>query len=1259
MTYKPRSPWVASTWTTEARRRTKLPMRRCRRALRLRLKWNPSAGTPPGAPAATAQPPTGTPQGVTQGAPTQPPGAPQGSPQRLPEEEKAIGQEVDRLKQPPFDATRFENPEAALRTQAIQNLGVSADSPKPSDVPVEEGQKNVAGFMQKIIAVPKDIGYGLTLDTPREAYRGIRDFAQSSLDMAADFGKWLEKVGDLPGIKYDFTGKGAPLSIVSGEELQQLHRPFEGTELPQLTDEPHSYTGTFIKNGLQFALGMASGTREMAALGLPTTAAGWAGRGLAAAKGFLGMFQAFDGAQGRLSDLVQSVPALRNPITEALASKPDDNEAMGRLKNAMEGMGLSQVADGLVGGVRMLRGALNARESAQALVEAPRAPPPVSAGLQSLGNPEAIDKPLTEIVSKDEAKAAQEKVKDLSPEMVTQMGEHAPKDAGVYVNFARIDGPEDLKAAMGELAGAFKDDIQGARRGVQTFEQTKLGANAVDAWQTLLDRRVGQPLGDAETLAVRQLWASSASKTMELAHIATEAPSPENLFAFRKMLATHAAIQEQVIAARTETARALSSWRIPAGSDEQRLTGMAQALADDRGMQGGIETSYDIARRVAALNNAGDIQTMQAFAEKGAYAKSRDAVLEAWTNGLLTALGTHTKVFVSNAATVALRMGERAIAARISSVLGDTDGVQIGKASAQYAGLMGGLRDSMRFIGKSANALLSGEKPELGTDPTSLAIKAGIQGHYSMEEKSPASEYLQNQGAISSEAFGMSSDTWLGQGIDLAGQIIRTPGRALTAEHDYFRSLGYRMELNAQAVRQAVADVHSGAITEDALGSRIQEIIANPPDNVKLAAVNGTTYQTYTDAPGILGEKIGGLRNAIPELRAILPFYKIPSRIMSFTMERTPLAPVMSTFRQNIAAGGARQSLALAQMGLGTMVTMAAADAVLSGQLTGSGPREPGLRAAMENEGWLPYSQKVGDKWVQYNRLETVGSAMAIAADATEAIREFTSGVNGDDPDVMSLAVATAFAVANDVTSKSYLQGLSNFFETMAEPKTASRRLIESFAGSAIPAGVASIDRVTDPYKRVVSDMISAVKARTPGQSETLPPVRNLWGEPVKNASGMGKAYDLLVPAATREAANEPIDKEMLRMGVNVPKPSAKPSFDGIPVNLTHSPQIYSRYQELAGNDYKEPSMGGLGLKDALNSLVSGTSPYSVIYQHLPDGSGAGEERGTKGTMIRDWVNNYRHAAGEQLLSENKGLAMQVEEKRQAMQDRQLQAMQQ
>lgn len=1184
--------------------------------------------------------------------------------------EPQIAQEVERLKQPPFDASRYANPDEALRARAVQNLGLPPEPVKPADQVIDQERARIAAEGgPKVEAAAIDVGKGLTVQLPRAIYTGVHGAVQAMFDGAHSINQWMDEKTNWPDIYIDLA-KGHPLfSVKHADE-------FGAFEVPGQVAPPSTVTGTIVKNGVQFATGVAIGGREMQALGLPTKLAGWAGRGVSAAKGFLGQFQAFDGASGRLSDLIQSVPALRNPVTEFLATKPDDSEAVGRLKNAVEGTALAQVADGIVAGIRALRSANAARAGAQEIVaaDAARPPPPVSAGLTALGDAKAEPKaPLVEVVSKQDAQAAKLEAarfetEGMAPEKVAGMAEPAAegevvgpaspgateakaKEPGVYVNFAKIDGPDDLKRAMSELATEFQDNIAVARRGVQTFEQTKLGANAVDAWQTLMDRRVGEPLNDAQSLAARQLWASSAAKTMELANIAVESPTPENLFAFRKMIATHAAIQEQVLAARTEAARSLGSWRIPAGPDDLRLEAMSHALADVRGMRGGLDTALEFATRVRALGNAGDLQSLEGFAAKGSYASTRDAILETWTNGLLTAAMTHVKVAVSNAVTVAQRIVERATAARINQLLGDTDGVQLGEASAQYAGLIGGIKDSMRFIGKAANSMLAGEKPALGTDPISGSVQAARSGHYS-QELSPYSEYMQNNGAVSSEALGIASDTWLGRGIDLAGQIIRVPGRALTAEHDYFRSLGYRMEVHAQAVRQAVADVQAGNITQDGLGERVAALVADPPPSIKLAAVNGMTYQTFTDAPGVLAEKIGGLRNAIPEFRVILPFYRIPSRILSYTFERSPLAPLMSTFRANVAAGGPRQSLALAQMSLGSMVMMAAADAVLSGTLTGSGPTEHGTRAAMENEGWQPYSIKIGDRWVQYNRIETTGSSMAMAADAVEAIRNFQTGVNADDPDVTNLAFATGLAVAQDVTSKSYLTGLSNFFEAMASPKSEGKRLEFSLAGSLVPAGLASIDRVTDPYKRTVYSMISAIQARTPGQSENLPPVRNLWGEPVPNASGMGKAYDLLVPAATKTPANEPIDKELLRMGVNLSRVPAKPSADGVPVDLTHDPKAYSRYQELAGNEYKHPAMGDLGLKDALNALVTGESPFSPVYEHMPDGSGAGEEKGTKGTMIRDFVNTYRRGALAQLLDENKGLSSQVDAKRQAMQDR-------
>jgi hypothetical protein len=53
---------------------------------------------------------------------------------------------------------------------------------------------------------------------------------------------------------------------------------------------------------------------------------------------------AFDPTEERLSNLIQTVPALQNPVTEFLAAKPEDGRAAGRLKNAVESLAMDAVA---------------------------------------------------------------------------------------------------------------------------------------------------------------------------------------------------------------------------------------------------------------------------------------------------------------------------------------------------------------------------------------------------------------------------------------------------------------------------------------------------------------------------------------------------------------------------------------------------------------------------------------------------------------------------------------------------------------------------------------------------------------------------------------------------------------------------------------------------------------------------------------------------------------------------------------------------
>lgn len=69
---------------------------------------------------------------------------------------------------------------------------------------------------------------------------------------------------------------------------------------------------------------------------------------------------------------------------------------------------------------------------------------------------------------------------------------------------------------------------------------------------------------------------------MELAKLASTG-GQEEMFVFRRMMAVHNMIQQQVIGIRTETARALQQWSIPAGGDGEKLRQLKFAIEANGG----------------------------------------------------------------------------------------------------------------------------------------------------------------------------------------------------------------------------------------------------------------------------------------------------------------------------------------------------------------------------------------------------------------------------------------------------------------------------------------------------------------------------------------------------------------------------------------------------------------------------------------------------------------------------------------------------
>ena len=1006
-------------------------------------------------------------------------------------------------------------------------------------------------------AVAKEVGGGLA-ELPSQVVGGARDAAQAAFNL-------IDYLGDT------LAQGAAAVGLESQERADQLSAETNMPQLPEVR-EATTTTGGLIRGVSQFLTGYAA-AGGMTGLGT--------GVGAAAAKGAVADFAFFDGQDVALSNLIQSHPGLANPVTEFLATDPNDNEGWNRFRRVVEGLGIGAATQAFSWAVKSVR-------DYRAKPSSPSAAATNGASIARTAEPEFMpardllllgspDAPLT---VRDGSRAAQ-KILSAADETVTGVpGQVAAKsltdkgltplsEAGdVFVNFARIEGPDDIKRVIKDVASALKENVDEARRGVRTHAQTKAAAGGLDAFDIVMERRVGDALNAEQSLAVRHLWTGAADKLQQVAKAAAENPSTENLFQFRKMMATFHAIQKEALGARAETARALNSWKIPAGGSRQQMAALEAALTN----HGGLEVNLDMARRVAGFT---DMAALGKFAEKGVYAKTRDSVQEFWINAILSGPQTHIVNMISNASVAGLNIAEHAVAARLGRLIGGKDVVEVGEALAQSHGVIASFRDALRNAAKS---FMTGE--------TGYGINK-IEG--------PRTR------SISSTEWSLRSKSNFGKAVDAFGAVVNSVGRGLGAEDEFFKTIGYRMSLHSQAYRQVQKEIGEGILSKARIKERLAELVANPTEGMSLEAAAQAAYQTFTTEPGPIISKLNAIRGKAPLLKFVLPFVNTPTNIFKFTAERTPLAPLTARFRTAIAKGGAEADLAITKMALGSMTMLTGLDLALNGSLTGTGPKSPAERAALERTGWKPNSVKIGDKYFAYNRLDPLGAQLGMAAELGEYLANSGEMDEEDDSNFTRAMSAAIFSIAETTTSKTYMKGFSDLVEAVNDPDRYAMGYVKRFVSGFIPNIVKAVTRGMDPVPRYTVGLIDELKSKLPGYSDDLPPRRDLWGREVRYESGIGKAYDVLSPIYGSTYKPEPIDLEMTKGGWFIGMPGKSFSHEGIPIRLTNRPDAYSRLTELSGGT-KPSDMGTAGealiakygdytLLEALNFIVSTGAP--------------------------------------------------------------------
>lgn len=455
--------------------------------------------------------------------------------------------------------------------------------------------------------------------------------------------------------------------------------------------------------------------------------------------------------------------------------------------------------------------------------------------------------------------------------------------------------------------------------------------------------------------------------------------------------------------------------------------------------------------------------------------------------------------------------------------------------------------------------------------------------------------------------------------------VVGLPTRTLGAVDEFFKTLRYRSYVQAQAAAEANARGLSGEDFKRYVAEQMERAIdpatGRALDQKALQEAQTTTFQSEL-LPGTAGATIQQARNRHPVLTFVLPFVKTPINVLRYGWKMTPGLNLLQTdFQQAIrgAQGAEAQAHAIGQMTLGAAFMGLAATLTLNGRITGGGPKEPRLLAELRATGWQPYSFVIegedgSKRYLPLGRFDPVAMPFTMVADLVETMRL--------DPEAKGAEIgmgAALLSIAKSFSDKTFLQNLHQTLEALTDESGGrGERWLANVAGNTIPLSSALRGYANpDPYLRDARGFIDTMLKNMPGYSETLPPTRDAFGEPVWRRMGI----------TSKDEADE-VEAEHNRIILETGKGLGKPSpqlggADLRDISLSNGQNAYDRLQELSGQLPNGPS-----LKQRLAEIIR-----ADWYQELPDGDS--DLKGTRLNALARQVRAYRDAAKATLLMES------------------------
>lgn len=276
---------------------------------------------------------------------------------------------------------------------------------------------------------------------------------------------------------------------------------------------------------------------------------------------------------------------------------------------------------------------------------------------------------------------------------------------------------------------------------------------------------------------------------------------------------------------------------------------------------------------------------------------------------------------------------------------------------------------------------------------------------------------------------------------------------------------------------------------------------------------------TFQKDLGNAGKGFQSLLREQPIGQVFFPFVRTPTNIAKETIARTPLG-LIKVAKQWKELTPAQRMTELSKPMTGMALGGGIMAMAMTGEITGGGPADFNERQILIDSGWAPYSVRVGDQWVSYQRFEPIAAILGIAADAAEGVR------NGDFDSFHTGSLKVMQSAAENVTNKTFMSGMDALFSAISDPRRSLDRFTKQMQGSVIPNSLGYIPfghaaRAIDAtYRQTNAMTMDSFYNKVPFLSRTIDPQYTPTGEERRRP---GTAFERLVsPFARRTVEDGP-----------------------------------------------------------------------------------------------------------------------------------------